>query len=276
MDAAIKHIGSAHGPLMIAFARFGFGTIVTGALFFATRSPAIPFAGLKLHALRALTIVIAAPLFFYGIATLPLTEVMTIGFSAPLIVPFMAALFLKEKLRLLPVIAAVIGFIGVVIAAWRPSDAPPSPEHTQGVIAVLVSVVAYAGGLILLRHRAGTDGPYAIGFMGNLMPAALLAIPAMAVEPLPSMSALPWFALIGTLGAIFWLMLTWSYARAAPQVLAPLEYTGLLWGTAFSVFIFREAVEPRVFVGAVFIVAACVLVNWDERRNTAAQPEISV
>jgi S-adenosylmethionine uptake transporter len=231
MDAMIKHIGSAHGPLMIAFARFGFGTIVTGALFFATRAPAIPMAGLKLHALRALTIVIAAPLFFYGIATLPLTEVMTIGFSAPLIVPFMAAVFLKEKLRLLPIIAAVIGFIGVVIAAWRPSDAPPSPEHTQGVIAVLISVVAYAGGLILLRHRAGTDGAFAIGLMGNLMPAVLLAIPALALEPLPPVSVLPWFALIGTLGAIFWLMLTWSYARAAPQVLAPLEYTGLLWGS---------------------------------------------
>lgn len=275
MDAAIKHIGHAHGPLTLAFARFGFGTIAASVMFFAAGAPAIEKSGLKLHALRALSIIIAAPLFFYALTVLPLTEAMTLGFTAPLITPFMAAIFLKEKLRAYPVAAAAIGFVGVAIAAYAPSDAAVSPEHTMGIIAVLLSVFSYAGSLILLRYRAGMDSPFVIGLMGNLMPAALLLIPAVALEPLPSVDALPWFALIGTLGAVFWLMLTWAYARAAPQVLAPLEYTGLIWGALWSLLVFHEGVQPRVLLGALFIVAACVLVSWDERRNNST-PEISV
>lgn len=275
MDAAIKHIGGTYSALTIAFARFGFGAVAAAILFYAARAPAIPLSGLKLHALRALAIVISAPAFFYALTVLPLTEAVTFGFTAPLITPFLAALMLKEKLRPYPIAAAAIGFVGVAIAAYQPAGAGASPQHTLGVAAVFVSVFAYAGSLILLRHRAGTDSPYAIGLMGNVMPAALLAIPTFLLEPLPPASALPWFALIGGLGAVFWLMLTWAYARASPQVLAPLEYTGLIWGTAWSVLAFHEGVQPRVFVGALCIVAACVLVSWDERR-TNATPEISV
>jgi S-adenosylmethionine uptake transporter len=275
MDAAIKHIGASNGMLTIALARFGIGAVVSAIIFFVARAPAIPLAKLKLHAIRAVSIVIAAPLFFYALTVLPLTEAMTFGFTAPLITPFMAAIALKEKLRPYPVAAAAIGFVGVAIAAFQPSSAAVSPQHTLGVYAIFVSVFAYSGSLILLRYRATEDSPYAIGLMGNLMPAALLAIPTIVLEPLPQVSALPWFALIGALGAVFWLMLTWAYGRATPQILAPLEYTGLLWGTAWSVLVFHEGVQPRVFVGALFIVAACVLVSWDEHRNNAT-PEISI
>lgn len=276
MDAAIKHVAAAMGVgvLMIALARFGFGAIFSGALYAAAGAPAIQRSGLKLHALRAVAIMISAPTFFYALSVLPLAQVVTLGFTAPLITPFMAAVVLKEKLRPYPIAAAGLGFVGVLIAANTPADAQTSPQQTLGVISVLVSVFSYSGSLILLRSRAGAESPYTIGLLGNLMPAALLAIPALALSPLPPAPALPWLALIGGLGAAFWLMLTWAYARATPQTLAPLEYTGLLWGTAFSVLIFHERLAPPVFIGALFILAACALVTWDERRQST--PEISI
>jgi S-adenosylmethionine uptake transporter len=275
MDAVIKHVSATASPLTISFARFGFGAITAGAMFVAARAPPIPRSALKIHAARAVMIVIAAPLFIYALSVLPLTEAMTLGFTAPLIMPFLAAVTLKEKLRAVSLWAAAIGFAGVVIAAYSPSAQAATPERALGIAGVLVSVLAYCGSLILLRYRAASDSPYAIGLMGNLMPAALLAIPALALEPAPRAGDLPWLALIGVLGAVFWLMLTWSYARAAPQTLAPLEYTGLIWGAGWGFLVFHEPLQPRVLIGALFIVAACILVGWDERRANAS-PEITV
>jgi S-adenosylmethionine uptake transporter len=267
MDAMIKSMGARYSTLMVSFARFSFGAVAAGLVYAIARPPPLKAGALKFHILRALSIVVSATTFFYALAHLALIEAVTLGFAAPLLVPFFARALLKEKLSPVSVAAALVGFTGVVIAAYEPSGHAVAKDHALGVAAVLISVVTYALSLILLRHRAADDGPATIGVMGNLLPAAILAVPALTLAPLPAAADLPWFALIGALGAGFWFMLTWAYARAPAQAIAPTDYTALIWSSIWGVTIFHESPRPLTYVGAAFIIGACLLAGWDERRR---------
>src|SRR5262249_8272 len=125
----------------------------------------------------------------------------------------------------------------------------------------------YALTVVLLRYRATADAAITIGLMGNLLPALILVIPALALAPPPAVADLPTFMVVGALGATFWLMLTWAYARAPAQRIAPIDYTSLLWASLWGYLFFQETPRLLVWVGALFIIAACLLLAWDERRS---------
>jgi len=276
MDAIIKRLGASYSALMIAFVRFSFGAVVAGAAFIVTRPAPITRAALPVHLLRAVAIVVSAVTFFYALAVLPLAEANVLGFAAPLYVPVFARVLLKEKLSKASVAAGLIGFVGVVIAAWRPDGAALSARHWWGIVAVCASAPIYALSVVMLRYRAAADGPVAIGVMGNLLPALILAGPALALSPLPALGDLPAFAIVGALGASFWIMLTWAYARAPAQRIAPIDYSSLIWAALWGYLFFHETPRLQTLFGAAFIIGACALVTWEERRARAAMTEIAV
>lgn len=266
MDGFIKYVAQSYSALTIAFARFGFGALVAGGAFLVAKPGPIAKDALRIHLLRGAIIVVAATTFFYALGKLPLAEAVVLGFVAPLIVPFMALALLKEELRKVSLIAVALGFVGVVIAAYRPSDGAIDGDRLKGYIAMAISVPTYALSLVLLRYRAAQDGPIAIGVMGNAIPAIILAAPALAFAPLPALADVWKFALIGAFDACFWVALTWAYARAPAQTIAPIDYTALIWASLIGVFVFHEPPRVAVFVGAALIIVACLIVTWDEKR----------
>lgn len=277
MDALIKHLGASYSALTIALARFGFGAVATGGVYLIARPPPMVKGAFKFHVLRAVLIVTSAVTFFYALAVLPLAEANVLGFAAPLYVPFFARLLLKEPLSKWSLAATLVGFLGIVIAAWRPSGAALDARHWSGIVSVCISAPLYALTVVLLRYRAAADGPVTIGVMGNLLPALILAIPALTIAPLPATKDLPLFMVVGALGATFWLMLTWAYARAPAQRIAPIDYTSLLWASLWGYLFFQETPRLLVWIGALFIIAACLLLAWEERRSLrATATEITV
>ena len=276
MDAIIKHLGATYSALTIAFARFGFGALVASGIYAFVRPGPIARGAIVIHVLRGLSIVFSALTFFYALAVLPLAEANVLGFAAPLYVPFLARALLKERLSAMSLAAAAAGFIGVVIAAYRPGGAPMDARHWSGIAAVCVSAPLYALSVVMLRYRAAADGPVRIGVMGNVLPALFLAVPALTLAPLPAMRDLPVFMAVGALGATFWLMLTWAYAHAPAQRIAPLDYTSLIWASLWGYLFFQEIPRPQTLLGAAIIVCACLLLAWEERRTPPAAPEIAV
>jgi S-adenosylmethionine uptake transporter len=55
------------------------------------------------------------------------------------------------------------------------------------------------------------------------------------------------------------LLLSWAYARAEAQHLAPTEYTGFLWASLFGFLFFAEPLRPLTVLGAAMIVVACII-----------------
>lgn len=276
MDAVIKHLSAGHGVLAIAFGRYVFGALAAGAIWVQAGRPRIDAEMWRAHFFRGVLIVIVALTFFYALSVLALAEAIALAFVAPLLVPFFAWAVAGEKPRASSLAACGVGFVGALIAVQTSAEASSDPRRVSGVIAVLISAAAYAWALALLRTRADRDGPAAVGLLQTLIPCALVAGPAIALSPMPAPEALPWFALMGLLGATGWYVLIVAYSRAQAQVLAPLDFTGLIWASAFGFFLFRETPPAQLYLGAALIVVACLYAAWDDRRTTAPGPQIPI
>jgi S-adenosylmethionine uptake transporter len=267
MDGVIKHLGGAHTAVTIAAGRFGFGSLFAIAFWLRAGAPRLTREMIPAHLIRGLLIVVAATLFFFSLTRLALVEAATLGFVAPLFVPPVAALILKEPIRPGAYAAAGLGFLGVIVAVWRP-DTQHHQTDWLGVGAALTAALAYAFSLTLLRLRSGQDGAVRTTLFGNLVPAAVLVPLALAFNPLPAVGALPLFALVGFCGASLWTLMAWAYARAEAQTLAPLEYSALLWSALLGWAAFAEPVRLQTLVGGLIIIAACL---WAARQAGPAK-----
>ncbi len=274
MDATIKFLAETNHVLLVAFGRYLFGAIFSFAIYWRAGRPAISAEMWRAHGLRGFVIATCAVTFFWALSVLPLAEAVTLSFIYPLLAPFVAALILKERIRLTSVICAAIGFAGVIVAMQGAPSEAESPQHDLGVIAVLVSAAFFSVAMVLLRERAQKDGAPIVGLMTSLFPGLILLIPTIAFATPPVAETWPFFVLMGALAAVFMYLMARAYARAEAQQLAPIHYTELIWATLIGFVIFQEVPRVEIYAGAMLIVAACLWAAWDERRLTALKPEL--
>lgn len=272
VDAIVKHLGATVPVPMVTLLRYATGSLFAAAIWLNAGRPRIGGEAFRAHSLRALVIIGTAAPFFWALGRLPLAEVIAISFIAPLLVPFAARLFLKERLRPLSLVAVAAGFVGVVVAVAGGATGNADPGRLAAIGAVLFSAVNYALSVTLIRARAAKDGAAIVGLLAAILPALLIAPVALAVAPPPPLSALPWALALGALGTTGIAILTLAYARAEAQLLAPTEFTALGWAAAFGYLFWNEVPRPQVLAGAVVIIAACLLAAREERRSRVPVP----
>lgn len=266
MDATIKYLAQTNHVLLVAFGRYLFGALFSFAIYWRAGRPSIDKEMWRAHGLRGFVIAACAVTFFWALSILPLAEAVTLSFIYPLIVPFIAALILKERIRASSIACAVFGFAGVIIAMQgAPTDAE-SPRHDLGVIAVLVSAFFFSIAMVLLRERAQKDGPAIVGLMTSLIPGVILLAPTAIFATPPVTETWPFFLLMGALAAVFMYLMAQAYARAEAQQLAPIHYTELIWASMIGYVIFHETPRAEIYMGAALIVGACLWAAYDERR----------
>lgn len=266
MDATIKYLTQTNHVLTVVLGRYVLGALFSAGIWLHAGRPALSAEMWRAHTLRGLLISGMAVLFFWALTVLPLVEAVTLSFIYPLIVPFMARVMLGEQLRISSLIGAAIGFAGVVVAAQGAPSAEEAPLHFWGVAAVLASAVLFAVCMVLLRARAARDGAAIVGLMTSVIPALVLAGPAIAFATPPKPADWPGFLLMGGFAAGFLYLMARAYAGAEAQLLAPIHYTELLWASLFGFLIFQEMPREQVFIGAALIVAASLYATYDERR----------
>ncbi|MBB4632096.1 DMT family transporter [Sphingosinicella soli] len=266
MDAAIKLGAQSHAIITVTFMRYFAGALIALPLMLHFRKAAFSRDALQGHAVRGLVIAGAAYLFFYGLWAIPIAEAIAISFIAPLLVPLIARVLLGERMRAINIAACLVGFGGVLVTVTGQVSLP-TPNRTEGVVAVLVSAVLYALSVVLLRQRATRDDPHVISFLAAAFPALYTAPFAVFAAPLPSPGTIPLFALMGALGTGGILLLAFAYARAEAQKIVVLEYTALGWGALFGWWVFGETVRAQVVLGGAIVAAACLMAAWSGRRK---------
>jgi S-adenosylmethionine uptake transporter len=271
MDATIKYLAQSNPVLMVALARYAFAAAISFGIWQRAGAPPITPAMWRAHALRGCVIAVSAVSFFWSLTVLSLAEAITISFVYPLIAPFVARALLGERVRPSAVVAAIIGFVGVLIAVTGAPSAQASPQHTLGLFAVLFSALTFALSMVLLRARAVSDGPIIVGFMASFIPGLIVAGPAIAFSPPPHLSDWPVFVLLGCIAALFMYLIAHAYARAEAQRLAPIHYTELVWASLYGWVLFHDTPRPQLYAGAAVIIAACLFSAYWERRLTATK-----
>ncbi|MFL6929904.1 MAG: DMT family transporter [Xanthobacteraceae bacterium] len=207
---------------------------------------------------------------FASLARLPLAEVTAISFAAPLVTVALAAIMLKERVRIYRWSAVGVGFLGVIVMLAPHLDAARLAEHTPaqtlGAVFALTGAFCNAGAVIQTRRLTDTETTSSIVLYFSLVCAAggLLTLPFGWVAPQGWELA----ALIATglLGGTAHLILTESYRYAPASVVAPFDYSAILFAFVLGYAMFGEVPTGLVIVGAVIVVAAGLFVLWRERQ----------
>ena len=273
MDAVMKHLVLAIGAYNGMLWRTMAGAIFGGAVFFGTRSKWPAWPVLRIHLIRGVLSAVMAILFFWGLARVPLAHGVALAFVAPLIALYLAALVLKERIQRRAILASVFGFAGVLVIFAAQARADLGPEAVQGSISILLSAGLYAYNIILMRQQAQVAKPVEIAFFTSAIVSTSLLIAAPFLAVFPPAEHYP--AVLGAAALAFasLMLLSWAYARAEAQHLAPVEYTAFVWAVLLGMVFFAEPVQPLTIFGAAMIVAACL---YAARRTKATDPATGV
>lgn len=223
-----------------------------------------------LHVWRGLIGTAGMGLYFAGLGLLPLPEVTAIGFATPILVVIFAAMFLGEQVRFFRLLAVAIGLAGVVIvvAPRLGAFSGGTVETTQALGALLVLAGATVAALIqvFVRRMVATEQTSAIVFYFSITATvmSLLSLPFGWV--VPSAWELFLLASAGVLGGISQIFLTSAYRYADASLVAPFDYTSMIFAVVIGYFVFSEIPTDQTLIGAALVILAGGLIIWRERQ----------
>ncbi|MBZ6377454.1 hypothetical protein B5C34_04845 [Pacificimonas flava] len=272
MDAAVKLVALQEGALTATWLRYVGGALIFLPLAALMRRPVPGPAGLRIHALRGVLLTLTSLTFFYGISILPLAEAITLAFVAPLLTPPLAAFLIGERLKPRAILAALIGFAGVLVTLQgREESAAASGAHGYAVASILLSALCYSLQSLILRQRAQIDDEISVAALATIVPLAILTPLGLFAAPLPDAGSLVPALAAGAFGSAGIFSLIRAYAQAEAQFVMIFEYTGLIWAALFGWVLFAEMPRPEIFLGAAIIAIGCLLVSRGRRRPAAGK-----
>jgi drug/metabolite transporter (DMT)-like permease len=208
---------------------------------------------------------------FAALTRLPLVEVTAIQFASPLITVALAALILKERVRIYRWSAVVVGFLGVIVMLAPHVDTrllvgTGASAAALGAIFAIVSAFCNAGTVVQTRRLTQTETTSSIVFYFSL----ICALAGLATWPFgwhaPNALELAALISLGLLGGLAHIFLTESYRYASASLLAPFDYTAMLWAFILGWVMFDEVPGLSVYVGSVIVTGAGLYVIWRERQ----------
>ena len=268
MDAGLKLLSPHYPPLQVAALRGAAALPLVLAWSLLT----VGVRGLlrvhwPLHLLRGVLGVAMMAGFVYGLRTLPLSTAYAITFVAPLLVTAMAVPFLREKVGPRRWTAIAIGLVGVLVVL-RPTG---EGMFTLAGMAVLGAAVCYAAAAITVRLLAQRDSTQAMVFW--LMLILAVGAGALSFREWTPIRAQDWWIVagIGITGTLAQVALTEAFRVGEASLVAPLEYTALLWGVLLDLALWRTLPDGVTWIGAAIIIASGLyLMKRDLRRRKHA------
>tara|TARA_Y100001934_G_scaffold236445_1_gene287925 strand:- start:381 stop:1196 length:816 start_codon:yes stop_codon:yes gene_type:complete len=260
MSGGIKFVGQRIPVFEILFIRqIGALLIISPILL---RQPIKTFKTkfLKLHLARGACAAIAMMTGFTALVHLPLAEVTAIHFTQTLFTTLLAIIFLNETVGIRRWTVTIVGFFGVLVIIR-----PTTDGMNEFALLALISALFVAGVIIIIRRLSRTEAPATIMAHLSLFVTIVMAGPAFYVWVMPTLVELAIILLFGiSMSAIEWLRIE-GMREAEAAVVAPFEYTRLLFATIIGVLVFSEIPTIWTLVGSTIIIGSTL---YTIRRNT--------
>lgn len=211
------------------------------------------------HVWRTTLMIVISYTWFYALRYMKLADLAAIVMVSPLMITALSAPLLGEKVGLRRWLAVGVGFIGMLIIV-RPGFGVFQP------IALIAVLVAFGYAMLILSNRANRERET----LSSLTYYPLIGIFCVsgALSPLDwtTPDTFAWSAMlfVGICAGLGHLCLTLAFRYASPPVLAPLEYTGLLWAVLFGYVFFNELPDQFTVIGMALIAGAGVFVVYRE------------
>ena len=207
---------------------------------------------------------------FLSFSMLPLVETYVLLFCTPLIISILAIIFLGETIALIRWFAIGLGLLGVIIVL-RPTVESVELGHLFGIC----SAICGAGVAIISRK---------IGHLENA--ATLIIFPLIAniivtgsmlffvYKPMP-LNDLALMFLIGTFALTGQLLILLAYRSAPAGLIAPTQYSQIIWAIIMGSLFFGESIDVFVILGSAITIASGILILWRETHASSTKPNLN-
>ena len=215
-----------------------------------------------LHLVRNSVHYVAQFSWLYALTLIPLAQLFSLEFAAPLWVAVLAPLLIGERLNVMRVIAAVLGFLGVMIVI-RPTTVPLS----TGSVFALISALGFALSMIATKRLTRSESALTILFYMSLMQILIGFFPAWPTLSVPAPEQWIWITALAIFGLTAHFSLARAFFHADAIVVAPMDFLRLPLIAVIGVLFYAEPFDPWVLAGGAVIVVANFVNLWGERRR---------
>ena len=266
-DVFIKFLGSSYSPFQLIFfsGLLGFPLVTLAMMRDRTDGNLIPKHPVW-TAIRTTTAVLNAVTGFYAFSVLPLAQCYAIFFAMPILITLMAIPLLGEKVGLHRGIAIVVGLLGVVVVL-RPGQADLGLGHVSALTAALLG----AATSVIVRKVGNSERAVVLmlyPMMANFVVMGL-ALPFVYVPVPPQHFAM--MAGIAALGLLGGVLIIAAYRRAPAIIVAPMQYSQIIWAIVFGHFLFGEDIDLYTALGTGIIIASGVYIVLREDKPSVSK-----
>lgn len=265
-DATVKWLVASVPIFQVLFGRSAIvlvGCIVAGGRPLLRQASQSPMRLLLLC--RGAVTLVAWYCYFTAARSLPLAQLLTLYFTAPVIVMLLAAPILREHIGKAKWSAVAFGFAGTVSAAN-----PSGLVWSRPTALVMTAAGLWALGVILTRIIARREPSLVQMLYTNCFFLVATVVGTIAAWHPPSLVEIELLAAVGLLGGTGQLCLFEAARRVPASVAAPLEYSALLWAFLLGFLIWHDVPSTNTIIGASLILISGYILFLSERRDFAS------
>jgi drug/metabolite transporter (DMT)-like permease len=270
MAVATRQINGVHDTFEILAYRSMIGWVIVVALAASfgklsdVRTDRLPS-----HVVRNVFHFTGQSLWFYAVTVIPLAQVFALEFTSPIWVILLAPIVLGERLTRRKLIAAALGFVGVLIVA-RPDFGHIEP----GVLAAAGAAFFFASTTLMTKVLTRGEPILSILFWLTLMQSVFgtVAMVSFGTVTLPALATVPWLILIGIAGITAHFSLTTALSLAPASTVVPVDFARLPIIAAIGAIFYNEPIELTLFLGAALIFAGIWLTLGSGVSRTQGAP----
>ncbi|MBS0882272.1 DMT family transporter [Pantoea sp. JGM49] len=212
---------------------------------------------------------------YLALVYISLADATALSYAAPLFTVIMAAMLLKERVRVSRWVAVVVGLSGILImlssslaaSGGVPAGGASSTTASLGVAFALIAALCTATSNVQIRFLNGIEKPGAIVFYFSLM-TTLIGLATVFfgwIKP----TGLQWLLLVGCglFGGLAQILVTLSLRYADASLLAPFDYTTLVWSMLIGYLFLNSLPGTTTLFGASIVALAGIFAVWRENRQ---------
>lgn len=263
MNMLMRHMSLELHPSQVQFLRQLFGLVVMVPFIIRSGLAHYRPSSMRDQFTRGFVHMVGVSLWFVALPHLALADTTAIGFTGPIFSMIGAAYLLREKMRWDRWIAAIAGFVGVMIVVG-PRLAGSGGWYS---LIMLSASAVFSLSFLLTKMLTRHDRPEVI-VVWQTATVAIMSLPlAIVFWSWPTQQQWLFFLAAGFLGSSGHYCLTHSLKAADISATQSVRFLDLVWATGWGLVIFGDQPNSLTFIGGMVIVAATV---WIARREARA------
>ena len=271
MAVAGRYVSKVHTTFEIMTFRSLVGLVIVLGLGFASRRLGeIRRERIGQHFFRNLFHFTGQNLWFFALAAIPLAQVFALEFTTPIWVILLSFVFLGERLTGSKMLAAALGFLGILVVA-RPDFGTLEP----GLITAALCAIFFAATIIMTKALTRHESIVSILFWltGFQLCFGIASLFVQGTVAWPTAVTLPWLALIGAAGLMAHYCLTNALSLAPASFVMPIDFARLPLIAIIGAILFGENIDAFILLGGgLIIIGNLINIRGGKRQAAAIAP----